>query len=82
MGGELYSERNVFFAKDDKVGLAISAGTDPVLGKAKSLGDWLQNGAMVQQSEPVFEPMAYYSYTPALADPALQAEIMAGAGAH
>ena len=82
MGGEIYSEGNVFVAKDDKVALAISAGTDSVLGKAKSIGDWLQNGAIVQQSEPVFEPTAHYSYMPARADAALQAEIMAGAGAH
>jgi pectate lyase len=82
MAGEIYSEGNVFVAKDDKVALAISAGTDTVLGKAKSIGDWLQNGAIVQQSEPVFEPTTHYSYMPARADAALQAEIMAGAGAH
>jgi pectate lyase len=84
MGGEIYSEGNVFVAKDDKVALGTSAGTDTVLGRANSIGDWLQNGAIVQPNEPdlVFLPSAAYSYTPVRADAALQAEIMASAGAH
>ena len=83
MGGELYSEGNVFVALDDKVAVATSAGTDPVLGRARSAGDWLQNGALVQENEPdlVFQPAAAYVYAPVPADAALQAAIMAGAGA-
>jgi hypothetical protein len=82
MGGELDSEGNVFVALDDKVAVATSAGTDPVLGRARSTGDWLQNGAIVQENEPdlVFQPAAAYVYAPDAADAALQAAIMAGAG--
>jgi pectate lyase len=81
MGGEIFSEGNVFVAASDKVALATSAGSDTVLGRAKSIGDLLQNGAIVQTNEPdlVFQPT--YSYTAVRADAALQAAIVAGAGA-
>lgn len=84
MDGEIYSEGNVFIAKDDKVAVGTSAGSDTVLGRAKSIGDLLQNGAIVQPNLPdlVFEPSASYPYTPARADASLQAAIVAGAGAH
>ncbi len=84
MGGEIYSEGNVFIAKDDKQALATSAGSDTVKGRAKSIGDWLQNGAVVAQDDAdlVFQPWTFYSYTAARADAALDAAIRAGAGAH
>lgn len=85
MGGEIYSEGNVFAAKDDKQALATTAGSDTVRGRAKSIGDLLQNSAVVDQWEGdlVFQPRAFYSYPiPDRADAALQSAIMTGAGPH
>jgi pectate lyase len=83
MGGQLYSEANIFVALNDKGALATSQGSDPIPGKARSTGDWLQNDATVQENErdAVFVPSIQYAYTaePAIAD--LQSAIMTGAGA-
>ncbi|HMJ56133.1 MAG TPA: polysaccharide lyase family 1 protein [Polyangiaceae bacterium] len=84
MGGEIYSEGNVFIAKDDKVALGTSAGSDNLPGRASTLGDWLQNGATTQPREAdlVFRPIDSYSYIPVRADATLQTDIMVGAGPH
>jgi pectate lyase len=83
MGGQLYSEANIFVAGDKKDAIATSQGSDALPGKARSVGDSMQNGAVAQVNEPdaVFVPSASYAYvaSPALAD--LQASIVAGAGA-
>jgi pectate lyase len=83
MGGQLYSESNIFVAADDKDAVATSQGADPLPGKARSVGDWLQNGAIAHENEPdaVFVPSMSYAYvaSPATAD--LQAAIIASAGA-
>ena len=83
MGGQLHSEANIFVALNDKGALATSQGSDPTQGKARSIGDWLQNDATVQENErdAVFLPSADYAYVPEVANPDLQAAIMAGAGA-
>jgi pectate lyase len=84
MNGELASEANIFVADIAKVALAISAWTDPVEGRIRSMGDSLRNGATVHENAPdsVFQPAAAYVYVAVPADSTLQAAIMAGAGAH
>ncbi|HMI84791.1 MAG TPA: polysaccharide lyase family 1 protein [Polyangiaceae bacterium] len=83
MGGEIYSEANIFIAKDDKAGLATSAGSDTVRGRASTIGDWLQNGAeaLPWEADLVFQPSTFYRYTAVRADATLQTAIMDGAGA-
>jgi len=82
--GDIYSERNIFIAGTDKLALSTEAGTDENPGRAKSVEDWLLNGAQVDQTgaELVFLPRDHYSYPPArVADQILQADIIANAGA-
>jgi len=84
MGGEIYSEGNIFNAGNDKQALSTMAGNDKERGRAKSVGDSFQNGALKDETgaELVFLPRDYYSYPPAhAADLILQADIMANAGA-
>ena len=83
MGGQLFSEANIFVAEGEKEAVATSQGADPALGKARSAGDWLENGATVQENEAdaVFVPAGFYPYAPKTAGPDLRAEVMAGAGA-
>ena len=84
MRGEIYSEGNIFAALNDKTALATMAGSDNVPGRAKSIGDWLQNNANVQvwEEELVFLPSDFYRYPAAArADATLQSAIMDGAGA-
>jgi pectate lyase len=83
MGGELYSEANIFVALNDKDAVATSQGSDPAPGKARSAGDWLQNDARVEENErdAVFVPAAFYGYMASPAGAGLDAEIRAGAGA-
>ncbi|MET0594439.1 MAG: polysaccharide lyase family 1 protein, partial [Polyangiaceae bacterium] len=52
MGGQLFSEANIFVAGDEKDAVSTSQGSDPLPGKARSSGDWLQNGAVVHENEP------------------------------
>jgi pectate lyase len=82
MGGEIYSEGNVFIAAEDKQALATSAGSDTVRGRAKSIGDWLQNSAVVDQNEQefVFQPTDFYPYVSERADAILEASIRLQAG--
>jgi len=82
MNGEVASENNIFAADTHPEALLITAGTDPTPGLARSTGDWLLNGAVVEQAQPdvVFNPATYYAYQAAPADDALRSSIMANAG--
>jgi pectate lyase len=83
MGGQLFSEANIFVADAEKDAVATTQGMDPAPGKARSSGDRLENGAVVLENEPsaVFAPATLYAYVAETADAALEAKIVAGAGA-
>jgi pectate lyase len=82
MAGQLYSERNVYVADQNKTAITTSAGGDMIIGNAISVSDRFDNGATADVAVPanVFTPS--YPYTADPADDALVANIMAGAGVH
>lgn len=83
MGGQLHSEANIFAPLNDKGAIATSQGSDPIPGKARSVNEWLQNDATIQDNDrdAVFAPSMFYAYTVEVANADLQTGIIAGAGA-
>jgi pectate lyase len=83
MSGQLLSENNVYEAGVNKQALlGTNLGSDPEPGFARSKGDLLLNGAMVEEGSPekVFDAATLYGYTPELADQALRTKVEAQAG--
>jgi pectate lyase len=82
MAGQIASESNIFVADTHPEALLITAGTDPDPGLARSTGDWLLGGAVVEQAQPevVFNPATYYAYQAAPADDALRSSLTASTG--
>jgi pectate lyase len=80
MGGEVASDGNIFAAASNTDALLVHAGTDPDPGLARSTGDWLLGGAVVEESarDVVFSPS--YGYRVEVADDALRSSIVSGAG--
>jgi pectate lyase len=82
MGGEIYSESNIFLAASDKQALATAPGQDSMRGRAKSIGDRLLGDATTDpwEAEQVFNPADHYGYVASPANDMLQADIVAHAG--
>jgi pectate lyase len=80
MGGEIYSESNIFVAASDKQALATAPGQDAMRGRAKSIGDALLGDATTEpwEADQVFNPP--YRYVASPANDILQADIVAHAG--
>ncbi len=80
--GQLYSERNIYEAGDDKDAVLTIFGDDPASGDCSSVDDWALNGASVDEHNPddVFKPSGFYAYQADEASATLRDAIESDAG--
>lgn len=87
--GQFYSENNIFEKKDGKqptvlieVGPNPNIPGDPGADSVKSVGDWLLNGARVNERNPhsIFNPRSSYSYSAETANDSLRESVANHAG--
>ena len=83
---QLLSEANIFGAGVNKRAVLFEIATDldkdPTPGMVRSVGDLLQNGAVVRSNGPelVFSPISYYVHSPELADLTLKRRLTKSTG--
>jgi pectate lyase len=80
--GQVASEANIFNAGENTDAVIIRVGSDTEDGLARSTGDWLLGGAVVEENRPdeVFSASDFYDYAPDAADGSLRNAIESRAG--